>query len=431
MARIEDDQEAQFAMSRSPEQIRISKRFPYESLDEAAEFQGKAARFGYKVFDVSDNIVAENDNGLELTLRETPTRQQIKVLFFEDSRQIPRVVFQRFSANGKQIKREKFVLSASELSDLQLFLSLIGSPSLELDDEEFGISLTTAAALEMLADDRESARLLRAMGPAAIKEMFRSDVTAPEVIAYARRRSQLERFYSLMNDDDAFEAESAALRAAGRRSGKESTWQAFFEDNPWIFGTGLVPQFLHAWDPAKLEQTVKGASVVGSGKKPDALMRTAGALSALVLVEIKSHRTPLIEGTEYRKGVWPPSDQLAAGIAQCHTTRDAATDTLGRTLTQVDAEGYDTDTWAVVCRPRSLLVIGSLSQFERNARPNLEQFESFERFRRSLSDPEVITFDELYQRASLALEMADAEMDEPESDSSSDIWDWGPDEAPF
>jgi len=360
----------------------------------------------HKVFDISDNVVAENDNGLELVLRETPTRQQLKVLFFEDSRKIPRVLFQRFNAEGQQIQREKFVLSGDEIRDLMLFLSVIRSPSLLLEDDEFGISLTTAAAMEVLADDRESARLLEELRP-ALAEMFRSDVTAPDMIAYARRRSQLDRFNAMLTDDAAFEAESANLEEQGRRHGSELTWQAFFEENPWIFGTGLAPQFLHAWDQDKLEQTVRGASVAGPGKKPDALMRTAGALSALVLVEIKSHRTPLIDHEEYRKGVWPPSVELAASVAQCHTILDAATAALGNMLTQRDADGFDTDSWAAVCRPRSLLVVGSLSQFEKRGKPNLPQFENFERFRRSLRDPEVITFDELYLRARLALEMAD------------------------
>jgi hypothetical protein len=118
MARLEDEQEAQFAMSCSPEQIRISKRFEYQGRDPSSEFEGEAARFAYKVFDSSDEIVAENDNGLELVLRQTPTRQQLKVLFFEDSRQVSRVLFQRFNAKGEQINRERFVLSATEIRDL-------------------------------------------------------------------------------------------------------------------------------------------------------------------------------------------------------------------------------------------------------------------------------------------------------------------------
>lgn len=123
-------------------------------------------------------------------------------------------------------------------------------------------------------------------------------------------------------------------------------------------------------------------------------MRTAGALSALVLVEIKGHRTPLI-GSEYRTGVWPPSNELAAGVAQCQTTLDAAVEGLGRVLTQHDPDGFDTGEWAAVCRPRSLLVVGSLAQFEQEGRLNLAQFECFERYRRSLRDPELVTFDEL------------------------------------
>ena len=287
----------------------------------------------------------------------------------------------------------------------------------------------------MLADDRQSARLLKDMGPALI-EMFRSDVTAPEVIAYARRLAQLERFSAMLTDDAVFEDESAKLKEQGKGHGNELTWQAFFEENPWIFGTGLAPQFLHAWDPEKLEQTVRGASVAGPGKKPDALMHTAGALSALVLAEIKSHRTPLIDGEEYRKGVWPPSEELTASVAQCHTTLDAATATLGNMLTQRDADGFDTDTWAAVCRPRSLLVVGSLSQLEKQGKTNLPQFENFERFRRSLRDPEVITFDELYLRARLALQMADpetgpTEQEDEKANSASWPEDAFVDEAPF
>ena len=47
--------------------------------------------------------------------------------------------------------------------------------------------------------------------------------------------------------------------------------KAFFEANKWIFGSGLTTQFLHSWDLDRLEQTVVGASVAGTGKRPDAL----------------------------------------------------------------------------------------------------------------------------------------------------------------
>jgi hypothetical protein len=59
-----------------------------------------------------------------------------------------------------------------------------------------------------------------------------------------------------------------------------------------------------------------------------------------------------------------------------------------------------------VCRPRSLLVVGSLSEFHENDRFNRAKYESFERFRRSLRDPEIVTFDELFERARIMLELS-------------------------
>lgn len=110
-------------------------------------------------------------------------------------------------------------------------------------------------------------------------------------------------------------------------------------------------------------------------------------------------------------GVRPPSEDLAASVAQCDTTLDTANATLGSMLIQRDADGLDTDIWAADCWPRSLLVVESLSQFEQQGKTNLPQFENFECFRYTLRDPEVVTFDELCLRASLALEIADSDAD--------------------
>jgi hypothetical protein len=75
---------------------------------------------------------------------------------------------------------------------------------------------------------------------------------------------------------------------------------------------------------------------------------------------------------------------------------------LGKTIEIKDKNGYSTEQ-AFVCRPRSLLVIGSLEEFTKDGNVHHRKFESFERFRRSLRDPEILTFDELFERARLTL----------------------------
>ena len=57
-------------------------------------------------------------------------------------------------------------------------------------------------------------------------------------------------------------------------------------------------------------------------------------------------------------------------------------------------------------RPRSYLVVGHLSQLVgEGGGPHREKVRSFELYRRSLRDPEIVTFDELLARAEWVVEV--------------------------
>jgi hypothetical protein len=49
--------------------------------------------------------------------------------------------------------------------------------------------------------------------------------------------------------------------------------------------------------------------------------------------------------------------------------------------------------------PKSFLVVGSLQEFAGDHGVNQDQYRSFELFRRNVNSPEIITFDELFERA--------------------------------
>ena len=55
-------------------------------------------------------------------------------------------------------------------------------------------------------------------------------------------------------------------------------------------------------------------------------------------------------------------------------------------------------------QPRSFLVVGSLGQFKTEKGVNASRYQAFEGFRRNLRQPEIITFDELYERARFIVE---------------------------
>jgi hypothetical protein len=95
----------------------------------------------------------------------------------------------------------------------------------------------------------------------------------------------------------------------------ENWWQNFFEKNKWIFGYGLNYQIL------KQEQTQAhygGQKLDGSGfQKGDYLTSTVGDINFTVLVEIKTPKTALLQGSsEIRNGAWSLSKNLTDAISQ-------------------------------------------------------------------------------------------------------------------
>lgn len=217
-----------------------------------------------------------------------------------------------------------------------------------------------------------------------------------EIIEMSYRKEQLAEFQRLLEDADYFDSQIPTNR------GTESVWQNFFERNQWIFGFGLNYVFNAPLEGGGLERTVAGFSVTGHGKRSDALLTTTGLIRSLCFGEIKTHRKEILKpvGTPYRSESWSISDELAGGIAQVQRTVQKSLMNIVEALDVKDAAGYRTNESIYLFKPKSFLIIGSLNEFK-NAQGQVQEdkFSSFELFRRSIADLEIITFDELFQRA--------------------------------
>jgi hypothetical protein len=191
----------------------------------------------------------------------------------------------------------------------------------------------------------------------------------------------------------------------------EPSWQKFFEENTWIIGYGLSYQFLSALDGKKLEQAASGFDISGPGKRVDALMKTRGRINSLCFVEIKKHTTDLLVQSRfpYRPGAWAPSAELVGAVSQVQTTVHEAFGTLRGKVHSADGVGDPTGENLYNFEPRSCLIVGNLKEFVREEGVNQEKFRSFELYRRNTWRPEIITFDELLERARFIVEHGDVE----------------------
>ena len=169
----------------------------------------------------------------------------------------------------------------------------------------------------------------------------------------------------------------------------EDEWQGFFESNTWIFGYGLSYHFIKT---VETQPHYGGILVNGlGGQRGDFLAATEAQLRFTVLIELKTPGTVLIGNQLYRNKVHLIGRDLAGGVSQlqsnCRTWEiEGATQEENRELLGAR------NTWTV--QPKGILIIGHTDQLDTAAKRT-----TFELFRRNIHNPEVITFDELLERA--------------------------------
>jgi hypothetical protein len=173
---------------------------------------------------------------------------------------------------------------------------------------------------------------------------------------------------------------------------KKNGGSNFFQKNTWIFGYGLSYQFISL---AQSKPHLGGTTISGRGSKLGDFMGLSEAqVKFTVLVEIKRPHSPLVRHKEYRNGVYPPGDDVAGGTAQvqaaCRQWQESSH----------SAGNRDALKEAFTIQPRGILVVGNLKQLKDDP----ARIQSFELFRRNLTNPEILTFDELYERAAFIVE---------------------------
>ena len=176
-----------------------------------------------------------------------------------------------------------------------------------------------------------------------------------------------------------------------REAWSEQEWDDFFKANKWIFGHGLDYRFL---TEIQSQAHYGGTTLSGSGgQRGDYLMATQAQARFTVLVEIKKPNSKLVtsKGEVYRNKAHQLGEDLIGGVTQLQS--NCRTWTLEGSRSDENRERLDAvETYTY--EPKSILVIGHTQQLD-----TTNKRATFELFRRSLHNPDIITYDELYARA--------------------------------
>ena len=182
---------------------------------------------------------------------------------------------------------------------------------------------------------------------------------------------------------------------------KEGEWEAFFRANTWIFGHNLAFQFLST---VENQPYYVGPSAFGQGaQRGDFLMATNADARFTVVVDIKKPSSRLVSDRPYRNQVYQLGVDLVGGAAQVQSNcynwaGEGSRDPRNvKSLAKQNIHTYE---------PKGILIIGHTSQLDDD-----DKVATFELFRRNLRTPEVLTYDELLERARFIVEMESKEFE--------------------
>lgn len=350
----------------------------------------RKVRIASKVIESPDSYAFGKIKGEVVLRHKEDAKSHITAKFLEDNREIFVLSIQGYSVATDKPHNASFSFVGEEIGKLLEFMRNIQSVNLDspsrvnISDEELNrIILSGTQAKSLLHENQE-----------LFAEVLRSEVTTEDLIAVGYRKKQLEVYQKLLTDQTYFNSIKDKKKCTN-----ESLWQKYYEKNPWVFGYGLGYIFLSELDDKKLEQVVQGHSVDSHGKRVDALMKTKGIISNICFVEIKTHLTDLLDSKPYRSGCWAPSKELAGAISQVQGTVASAIENLSSKINPTDKDGNPTGEEIYNYQPKSYLVIGSMDEFVSENGVNKDKLRSFELLRKNTTNPEIITFDELYERA--------------------------------
>jgi len=374
--------------SRVEKRLYISKQFIDKFTKQKKRFASKKHKcdIQYKFMKKKNETVLSESHGRGGVY-------QFKAIICEDDNSIENLVVQTFTEYTGRPHNAAFSFKGFEIENLYSFLKGIKELNYETTDS---FKVDDDKLKEMLLSQEQASKIVIG-NQEVIIEALKNNITKSDIVALGYRKNQLEKFQKLLEDEVFFENERATLKVKG----KEAVWQNFFEENTWIFGYGLNYIFNSPLDDKKLEQYVAGYNFNNSGKRIDALMKTRGVINSFCFGEIKTHKSLLLKkvADPYRGECWAISDELAGAIAQTQKTVQKSIKELTTKIDIKDDTGNLTGEQVFIYQPKSFVIIGNLSEFKTDIGVNEDKYSSFELFRQNQINPEIITYDELLERA--------------------------------
>lgn len=380
---MSDESEYEFFRLRKGTKTFISKVFSFGGNSPEPQ------RYVRIVMEGNDQVLlGEVEGAIALRVSGNTRKTQVTALVTQDEKSVRRLSLQTFKTRkgewGESLEKDEFTFRGDEFQRLlgflaqMKFIDLSNQDNFQIED----ISTGTGPKAIIDASDRaliERIQKMTAAERSGLMSNLASFLTAEDINILLGRKQGL------------YELESQI----GSVAWSETDWQDFFERESWVFGYGLDYRVMRQFGR---EMTVGGGGIDNRNKPVVDFLMTFTDYT--VLVEIKRPDTPIFRAARGgRAGTWEFSPEFMSAISQA-VEQKAEWLAFAQSGEHFDKGGTSV-LEARTRNARTILVIGSREEFARsgNARDTRIMRDTFELFRRETRSIDIVTFDELLERA--------------------------------
>lgn len=334
-------------------------------------------------------VVHEDETGFEIKLAP---RTMLKAIYIKELDDIEGIEIIKL-INGTETQRVK--LSKFNFVQLKAFLAFIGEidlkgiteKRLKLYDEQ-ELDANTIKTLKTLLSKQGGADIIETL----INEGI---ITSKDIVNTSFRKRGLQIFKELIENDNYWKTYASENNISNSK--EEKVWQYFLEKNEWIFGYGLDYRFQTI---LQREAHVSDAELDGSNTViADYLL---GDKLFTTFVEVKKPTTPLFGKAINRSNAWCLSTEFINSVSQILEQKASGLVKLEKKQYTPNGEPINQKTYD----SKVILIIGHWHELDKSATTLEKEIKkkTFELYRRDSRNIEIITYDELFERAKFIVE---------------------------
>jgi hypothetical protein len=220
-------------------------------------------------------------------------------------------------------------------------------------------------------------------------------ITSKDIVNTSFRKKQLSIFKMLIDKCDYWENYASENGIKDKR--EEKVWQFFFEKNEWIFGYGLDYRF-----QTILQREAHISDIELDGSNTVIADYLLGDKKFTTFVEVKKPSTPLFAKLSNRSNSWRLSNDVVYSVSQILEQKASG-------LIKLDKQQYDSSGNPITQKAydsKVILIMGHWRQLEESNNDLDREIKkkTFELFRNDSRNIEILTYDELYDRARYIVE---------------------------